>query len=164
MAVDGAHLERFEVISGSQTDGCSHTDGIDATSADLVITNDAANAHSGSWYAWLCAYGEPHTDTLAQQVTVPDVGAVALAFWLDIDSEETTSSTAYDTLEVQIVTGGDTTTLATYSNLDETNGYVHEVLDLSVFAGETVTLKFEGTEDITLATGFQIDDLAFTTN
>ena len=52
------------------------------------------------------------------------------------------------------------TTLATYSNLNYNSGYVQKSFSLAAFAGQTVTIKFTGTEDSSLATSFVIDDAA----
>jgi len=44
-----------------------------------------------------------HTDSLYQQVTIPSTTTTAtLTFYLAIDTAETTTTTAFDTLKVQI--------------------------------------------------------------
>ncbi len=129
-----------------------------------VITDDAgAPAASGSWKAWLTGYGTARTDTLTQQVSVPSAANATLSFRLYVSSAETTTSRAYDTLRVQVVSGAGTTTLATYSNLDEGTGYVTRTLDASAFTGKSVTVRFVGTEDSSLGTSFVVDDTALTT-
>ncbi len=129
-----------------------------------VITNDSgAAARTGSWKAWLDGYGSTHTDTLAQTVTVPAAASASLSFHLYVSSQETTASTAYDTLRVQATTGGVTSTLATYSNLDKGSSFVQRTLNMSAFTGKSVTLTFTGTEDSSLATSFVIDDTSLTT-
>ena len=55
-----------------------------------------------------------------------------------------------------------TSTLATYSNLDRSTGYVQRTVDVAGQAGKTVALTFSATEDPSLATGFAIDDTALT--
>ncbi|MDH6539996.1 hypothetical protein [Streptomyces sp. SPB4] len=82
-----------------------------------------------------------------------------LGYYLHIDTAETSSATAYDKLTVQ----ADSTTLASYSNLDRNTGYVQKSFDLSSFAGRTVTVRFTGTEDPSLQTSFVIDDTSLTT-
>jgi subtilisin family serine protease len=130
-----------------------------------VITNDTgAPARTGSWKAWLDGYGTTHTDTLSQTVSVPAASSASLAFYLYVSSEETTTSTAYDTLRVQATSGGVTTTLATYSNLNKGSSYVLRTLNLSAYTGKSVTLTFTGTEDSSLATSFVIDDTSLTTS
>ncbi|MFF2144309.1 protease pro-enzyme activation domain-containing protein [Kitasatospora sp. NPDC058190] len=126
------------------------------TSSGVIDNSTSQPAHSGSWKAWLDGYGSTHTDTLSQTVTVPTGCASAtLTFWLHIDTAET-GSTAYDTLTLQ----ANNTTLKTWSNVNAASGYVQQTLDLTSFAGQTVTLKFTGTEDGSNQTSFVIDDVA----
>jgi zinc metalloprotease ZmpA len=115
--------------------------------------------HSGTWDAWMDGYGTTHTDTLSQSVTIPaGCTSYSLTFWLHIDTSETTTSIAYDKLTVTL----GATTLATYSNLNHASGYTLRSFNVSGFAGQTVTLKFTGSEDISLQTSFVVDDTALT--
>ena len=41
-------------------------------------------------------------------------------------------------------------------------GYSQKSFNLTSFAGQTVTLTFSGSEDVTLQTSFRIDDTAVT--
>ena len=129
-----------------------------SSTSGVINPNGAGEtAHSGSWYAWLDGYGTTHTDTLSQTVTVPSgCTSYTLSFWLHIDTAETTTSTAFDKLTVQ----AGSTTLATYSNLNHNSGYAQRSFNLAAFAGQTVTIKFTGTEDSSLETSFVIDDTA----
>ncbi|MFF1338477.1 putative Ig domain-containing protein [Streptomyces sp. NPDC058290] len=130
------------------------------TATTGVVDNGSGEAaHSGSWKAWLNGYGSTHTDSLSQSVTLPAGCHATLSYYLHIDTAETTTSTAYDKLTVQ----ANSTTLASYSNLSKNTGYVQKTFDLSSFAGQTVTIKFTGTEDSSLQTSFVIDDTAVTT-
>ncbi|MEU3494567.1 hypothetical protein ABZ747_13895 [Kitasatospora cineracea] len=52
------------------------------------------------------------------------------------------------------------TTVATRSDLDHSTGYAQHTVDLSAYAGQSVTLTFSGTEDHTEQTSFVLDDLA----
>jgi len=114
--------------------------------------------HSGTWDAWLDGYGSTHTDTVSQSVTIPAGCSATLSFYLHIDTSETTTTTAYDKLTVTL----GSTTLATYSNLNKASGYTLRSFNVSSFAGQTVTLKFTGTEDVSLQTSFVLDDTAVT--
>jgi len=128
-----------------------------------VIDNSSFEApHSGSWKAWLNGYGSVHTDTLLQQVSIPATATIAnLSFWRHIDTTETNSTTAYDTLKVQIRNSSGTVlaTLATYSNLNAGAGYTQSSFDLSAYKGQTIQIYFVGTEDSSLKTSFVVDDL-----
>lgn len=113
-------------------------------------------ARSGSRNAWLNGGGQVQTDTVSQPVAIPSgCSAVQLRFWIRITTAET-ENVAYDKLTVTL--GG--TTVATYTNLNTTNGYVEKVIDASGFAGQTVTLKFNGVEDWSLQTSFVLDDVS----
>ncbi|MFE5580747.1 M4 family metallopeptidase [Kitasatospora sp. NPDC056531] len=130
------------------------------TASSGVIDNSSSQAaHGGSWKAWLDGYGSTHTDTLSQTVTIPAGCKATLSFWLHVDTAET-GSTAYDKLTVQV----NGTTLKTYSNVDAAAGYQQRTFDLSSYAGQTVTLKFTGTEDSSLQTSFVIDDTSIQTS
>jgi aqualysin 1 len=132
-----------------------------------VITNSTGQTpRSGAWYAWLDGYGTTHTDSLYQQVAVPSSAtSVTLSFWLKINTAETTTTTPFDTLQVQIRNSSNTvlSTLATYSNLNKTTGYVQKTFDLTAFKGQTIRIYFLGTEDSSLQTSFVIDDTSCTT-
>ncbi|CAG6393018.1 putative Ig domain-containing protein [Streptomyces cocklensis] len=126
------------------------------TASSGVIDNSSGEAaHTGSWKAWMNGYGTTHTDTVSQSVTIPAGCAATFSFYLHIDTAES-GSTAYDKLTVQV----GSTTLATYSNANAATGYTLKSFSLSSYAGQTVTLKFTGTEDSTLQTSFVIDDTA----
>ena len=132
------------------------------TSTAGVINENGAGetSHSGSWYAWLDGYGTTHTDTLSQSVTIPAACTkTTFSFWLHIDTAETTTTTQFDKLTVT----ANSTTVATFSNLNHNTGYVLETFSLGSFAGSSVTLKFSGTEDSSLQTSFVIDDTAVNT-
>jgi hypothetical protein len=112
---------------------------------------------SGTWDAWIDGYGVAHTDTLSQTVSIPATCASAtLSFWLHIDSAETTTTTAYDTLTVAV--GG--TTVASYSNVNKANGYAQHSVNLNSYIGRSVAVTFTGNEDYTKQTSFVVDDTA----
>ncbi|WP_371496734.1 M4 family metallopeptidase [Kitasatospora sp. NBC_00374] len=126
-----------------------------------VVDNSASQAsHTGSWKAWLNGYGSAHTDSAAQTVTIPVGCKATLSYWLHIDTAETTTTTAYDKLTVTV----NGTTVASYSNLNKATGYVQKTVDLSSYAGQSVTVKFNGVEDSSLQTSFVIDDTAINTS
>jgi subtilase family serine protease len=137
-------------------------------SSGVYCTNSTCSgetAHGGTGFAWLDGYGSAHTDTLSQSITIPaGKTSATLSFYLHIDTKET-GTTAYDKLTVTATpSGGSATTLATYSNVNAATGYVLKTISLNSFIGKTVTIKFTGTEDSSLATSFILDDLSATTN
>jgi hypothetical protein len=131
------------------------------STAGVINPNGAGEtSHSGTWYAWLDGYGTTHTDTLSQSVTIPAACTnTTFSFWLHIDTAETTTTTQFDKLTIT----ANSTTIATFSNLNHNTGYAQHTIPLGSFAGQTVTLKFTGTEDSSLQTSFVVDDTAVTT-
>ncbi|MFJ1753666.1 protease pro-enzyme activation domain-containing protein [Kitasatospora sp. NPDC088134] len=126
------------------------------TASSGVVDNSSSQAaHSGSWKAWMDGYGSAHTDSVSQSVAIPAGCKATLSFWLHVDTAET-GTTAYDKLTVSV----NGTSVATYSNLDKNTGYAQKTIDLSSYAGQTVTVKFNGVEDSSLQTSFVIDDTA----
>ncbi|WP_433473517.1 M4 family metallopeptidase [Spirillospora sp. CA-142024] len=127
-----------------------------ATSGVVSANGSGESARSGSHFAWFDGYGTSHTDSATQSVTIPAGCKATLTFYLHIDTDETTTGTAYDKFSVKM--GSDT--VATYSNLNAGSGYVQKSFDASAYAGKTVTLSFTGTEDSSLQTSFVLDDVA----
>jgi zinc metalloprotease ZmpA len=115
-------------------------------------------AHSGTYSAYLDGYGSTHTEAVSQSVSIPSGCHATLSLYLHIDSAETTTSTAYDKLTIS----AGSTTVATFSNLNKGTGFTQRSYDISALAGQTVTIKFSGTEDSSLQTSFVIDDTAVT--
>ncbi|HJW73426.1 MAG TPA: PKD domain-containing protein, partial [Geothrix sp.] len=118
-------------------------------------------AHAGSYDAWLLGNGTTATESLSQAISIPStITKATLTFWMHIDTAETTTTSAYDTMKVQVISGTTTTTLATYSNLNKNTGFAQMTFDLSAYKGQAVTLKFLGSEDSSLQTSFVIDDVS----
>jgi hypothetical protein len=130
---------------------------------DIINNTSSEPPHTGSWDAWLDGFGSSHTDTVVQQVSIPsNATAAKLSFWLHIDTAETTTTTAYDKLTVQVrdSAGNVLSTLATYSNLNHASGYQQHTFDVSSFKGQTIQIFFQGVEDFELQTSFVIDDVS----
>jgi hypothetical protein len=139
-----------------------------ATASPWVLTAGVLNTsaseppHSGAKDAWLDGYGTTHTDTADQTVTIPSTAVSAtLTFWLHIDTAETTTTTAFDTFKIQVLNSSNTVlaTLGTFSNLNKATGYQQHSFSVLSFKGQTVKIRFIGTEDTSLQTSFVIDDV-----
>jgi hypothetical protein len=120
-------------------------------------------AHSGSWDAWLDGYGSTHTDTLSQSVTIPaGCSTASLSFWMHIDTAETTTTWKYDTLKLDILNSSGTvlSTPGSWSNLDHNIGYTQWSVNLASYAGQTIKIRWTGSEDSMQQTSFVIDDTA----
>lgn len=120
-------------------------------------------AHAGRWFARFNDENAANTDVLEQQVSVP-AGAPRLSFQLSVASAQP-GPTNVDTFTVEVVdAAGVATTLETFSNAESRFTYLPQAVDLSAFAGQTVTLRFTGTEDATDQTFFLVDDVSVTPN
>jgi hypothetical protein len=102
------------------------------------------------------ATARTHTDTLSHaSVSIPSGCSANLTYYLWISSQEGTSS-AYDKLTLAV----NGTTVQSFSNVNKGSSYVQRSVNLSSYGGQTITLKWTGTEDYSLATSFFIDDTA----
>ena len=162
----GGQVERLTNGGLEGSTGWSLSTGVSCTNA----TCSGETAHGGTGFAWLDGYGSAHTDTASQSITVTSTASAGtVSFWLHVDTAETTLSTAYDKLTVQLYQGSTlVATLGTYSNLNKGTGYTQKSFDVSSYVaankGKALTLKFTGTEDSSLQTSFVLDDVSLTTN
>ncbi|GLZ41378.1 M20/M25/M40 family metallo-hydrolase [Actinokineospora sp. NBRC 105648] len=130
------------------------------TTSGVIDASAQEPAHGGSYKAWLNGWGSARTDSAAQSVTIPaGCSNSTLSYWLHIDTDET-ENVAYDKLTVTV--GG--TTVASYSNTNANSGYQQVNVNVGQFAGQTVTVKFNGVEDASLQTSFVIDDVSLQTS
>jgi subtilisin family serine protease len=133
------------------------------TTAGVIDSTASPAARTGAWKAWLNGYGTTHTDSAYQQVAIPATATTAtLSFWLRITTAETTTTTAFDKLNVQITDSAGTVlaTLATYSNLNASASYAQKSFNVIAYKGQTIRVRFLGTEDSSLQTSFLVDDTA----
>jgi hypothetical protein len=125
-------------------------------------TSTGSYPHSGSGYVYL-GYNNSTSGNTYQQFTVPTTGTATLSFWLAVTSNETTATTVYDKLvvEVRSTSGALLQTLATYSNLNKTSSvsYAQKAFSLAAYKGQTIRLNFRQTTDSSLVTTFRIDDV-----
>ncbi len=125
------------------------------------INFPVSGARSGQGYVWLNGYGTVSDDNLYQDVTIP-AGATkaSLTFYLNITTAETSTTAANDTLTLQARDTSNTVlaTLATWSNLNPTLGWVQRSVDLTAYAGQTVRIYLRGQENNSLPTNFKLDD------
>ncbi len=128
-----------------------------------AIRSTGAFPHSGVAYSILGG-GNNNSHTEYQQITIPAGCSKNLSFWLNITSSETTTTTQFDRIfiEVRSTSGSLLATLATFSNLNKGTAGVYVLrgpYSLASFAGQTVRLQFRATTDITLPTTFRVDDV-----
>lgn len=125
--------------------------------------------HGGSWYSYV-GNANNAAGSIAQFFPIPaSASAATLKFYIDIVTAETSTSTKYDTLKVDLATGSDqyVGTIAEFSNLDKgdnVNGtYVLKTYNimplLNAYKGESLFLIFSGTTDGSSSTIFRVDDV-----
>ncbi|PUA79811.1 peptidase M4 family protein [Nocardioides currus] len=126
----------------------------------VITTNTGRPARTGSYKAWLGGNGATSSENLTQTVTIPATATAAnLSYYIRTDTAET-GSTVYDTMKVQVVVGGVTTTLKTFSNVGTNATYTLNTHSLLAYKGKAVTVKFLMNEDSSLQTSFVVDDTA----
>jgi len=131
-------------------------------SAGPITTDAGRPAHAGSWKMWLGGNGVTATETESQSVTISSTAAAPkLSYWIRTDTAES-GTTAYDTMQVQVVSGTTTSTVATYTNVGTSATYSQKTFDLSAYKGKTISVKFLMNEDSSLQTSFVVDDTLVT--
>ena len=135
------------------------TNGAFWTQSRTGIVGPLGFERSGLKHAYLRGLGTAGTDTLSQTLTVPAAGTPKLVYYLLVDSSEF-GSTPFDTFKVRIKKGATTTTVQTSNNAQWDDSYHRKVVDLSAYAGQSVTLQFVATEDSSVQSGFLIDDVS----
>ena len=120
-------------------------------------------AHGGTGYSVLGYYNNA-SGTEYQTLAIPTTAAGTLSFWLNVTSSETTATTVYDRLyvEVRSTAGVLLGTVATFSNLDKAaaGAYTPRSVSLAAWKGQTVRMQFRATTDGSLATSFRVDDVS----
>lgn len=124
--------------------------------------NNGNYPHGGTGYIYFGVYNS-RSGQAYQQVSIPSTATGTLTFWLNVQSSETTTSTQYDKLfvEVRSTSGSLLRTLATYSNLNKAaaGAYTQRSLSVATYRGQTVRLQFRSTTDSSLSTTFRVDDV-----
>jgi Zn-dependent metalloprotease len=121
--------------------------------------------HAGTGYIY---FGTTNNATGQgyQQISIPSTATAAnLTFWLNVTSAETTTTTQYDRLFVEVRNSAGTLlgTLATYSNLSKgtAGAYAQKgAFSLLAYKGQTIRVQFRATTDSSLATTFRVDDVS----
>ncbi len=128
-----------------------------------AIRSTGAFPHSGVAYSILGG-GNNQSHTEYQQITIPAGCTKNLSFWLNITSDETTTTTQFDRIfvEVRNTSGTLLATLATFSNLNKGTAGAYVLrgpFSLASFAGQTVRVQFRVTTDFSLQSTFRVDDV-----
>lgn len=116
----------------------------------LASTSEGVPAQAGSWLAWLDGYGIAHTDTLAQQIAIPATcKSATFSYWAEVSSTVTTTTKqAQNTLVLEVLnsSGAVVQTVPVATAANSGTSYVEHSTNLASYIGQTITLKFVGTE------------------
>lgn len=119
--------------------------------------------HGGTGYIYF-GVNNSVTGQSYQTVSIPTSATGTLNFWLNVTSSETTTTTAYDKLfvEVRNTSGTLLATLATYSNLSKTTpgNYSLKSFNLAAYKGQNVRIQFRSTMDSSITSTFRVDDVS----
>jgi fibronectin type 3 domain-containing protein len=126
-------------------------------------TGTGSYPHSGVAYSYLGNVNNA-SGTMYQEISIPSSATGTLTFWLNTVSNETTTTTKYDYLYVEVrnTSGTLLATLGTYSNLDKTTAgnYSQKTFSVAAYKGQTVRVQFRATTDVSYTTTFRIDDVS----
>ncbi len=127
-----------------------------------IYTSAGNFPHGGTGYVYFGAAVNVNGQAY-QTITIPAGKSPTLTFWLNVTSQETTTTTQYDKLFVEVLNNSGTllTTLATYSNLNKvtlSNDYSQKSFSLAPYAGQTIRVQFRSTNDSSAPTTFRLDD------
>ncbi|MEW6735758.1 MAG: M4 family metallopeptidase [Acidobacteriota bacterium] len=134
-------------------------------SGQANYTNTGAYPQAGTGYVFLGG-GNNNSGAVYQQFTIPSSAASAnLTFYLNITSSETTTTTQYDKIFVEVRNSAGTllATPAIFSNLSKASAGVYTLrgpYDLSAYKGQTVRVQFRITTDGGLPTTFRVDTVS----
>jgi subtilisin family serine protease len=117
----------------------------------------AVSPRTGNYAAWL-GRADSEISQISQPVMLPAGQKTTLSFWRRTASND---YCYYDYGYVRVLSNGVTTTVKTYNLCASTNtsGWVKASIDLSAYAGRTVTLIFRTTTDSSLVSNFYLDDV-----
>jgi subtilisin family serine protease len=141
--------------------------GFEGSAASWTLSGNAywsngGYARSGTGYTVHGAYNRA-AGTMYQTVTIPSGHNAGLTFWLNVTSDEGTT-TAYDYLYVEVRSTSGTLlgTLGSFSNRDKgtLGAYAQKSFSLASWRGQTVRLQFRSTTDSIYPTSFRVDDVA----
>ena len=117
-----------------------------STSGVLANTDEGVPAQAGSWLAWLDGYGAAHTDTVAQKVTIPSTCVSAtFTYWVEVNSTTTNTNNKL-VLDILNASGTVVQTVPVATAANNGSKYVEFTTSLGAYIGQTITVKFVGTE------------------
>ena len=148
------------IVNGGFESGSSNWSG--STAAIGNFSSRGHPAFEGLNAAWLGGNGKTTSESLSQAINIAaNASSANLSFQLAISTDEQANA-VYDKLVVQVVNSSGTVlgTLASYSNLNASNGYQLRSLNMLPYKGQAVRLVFKMTEDAVAQTSFLVDKIS----
>ena len=140
----------------------------ESSSRGYVLICTAANCgtapaapRSPAYDAWL-AGGNSETSEVRQTVTLPAGQGATLSYWYQVKSSD---SCGYDYGYARLIVDGQTVTLRTHNlcSSNATSTWANAQVNVSQYAGKTVTVVFRATTDVSYVSSFLVDDTALLT-
>ncbi|MBK9656599.1 MAG: S8 family serine peptidase [Rhodanobacteraceae bacterium] len=162
----------FDSITSSGNSGTGWArSAFTGTSFNTLLAGQT-NANTGGSYANLGVNATTSTQTVDSNATLIPAGATTatLSFFTSIVTSETSTTSAYDKLQVQLVdasTNAVITTLVTLSNVNKTasaSTYVQRSYNVAAYKGRNVKVRLIGSTDSSLATTFRVDTVSLRTD
>lgn len=127
--------------------------GLHAIVPSQVLANAGVTPRTGQWAVWL---GGVHTETvrLEQTLTIP-AHLPVLSYWQWVQSQET--GCYYDVASIWV----NGNAVEGFGLCTSPPGWVRRWVNLSAYAGSTVTLRFQVYTDSNLTSSLFIDDVEF---
>ena len=166
----------FDSITTSGNSGTSWTrSAFTGTSFNTLLAGQT-NANTGGSYAYLGVNATTSTQTVDSSATLIPATATAtattatLSFYTSIVTSETSTTTAYDKLQVQLIDNSNGAVLATpvmLSNVNKTTSastYAQRTYNVAAYKGKTVKVRLLASTDSSLATTFRVDTVSLLSN
>jgi hypothetical protein len=160
------NFDSITTSTNTAPDGSWSRTAVTGTSFNTLLAGQT-NAHSGSAYAYL-GVNNSAGQTVESKATLIPAGATeaTLSFQTSIVTSETTTSTVYDRLFVELVDASNNAvlqTLVTLSNLNKTTNastYVLRSYNVVAHKGKNVKIRLRATNDSSLPTTFRVDTVS----
>lgn len=164
------NFDSITTSTNTAPDGSWSRTAVTGTSFNTLLAGQT-NAQSGSAYAYL-GLNNSAGQTVESKATLIPAGATqaTLAFQTSIVTSETTTSTVYDRLFVELVDASTNTvlqTLVTLSNVNKTTSastYVLRSYSVVAHKGKNVKIRLRSTTDSSLPTTFRVDTVSLRTD
>jgi xanthomonalisin len=165
------NFDSITTSTNSAPDGSWARSASSGTSFNTLLAGQT-NANTGGSYAYLGVNATTSSQTVQSKATLIPAGATqaTLSFYTSIVTSETSTTTAYDKLQVQLVdanTNAVLQTLVTLSNVNKTTNastYVQRSYNVAAHKGKNVRIRFVATTDSSLATTFRVDTVSLRTD